>query len=77
MCVVLDVLHTNILFAGKPVPIAKNKTLAMRLTCLVFYALCLLYFRWWIMDFEGPTFTAIDNPAAYSENLFSKVCYNQ
>lgn len=70
---VYNMLQSNILFARKSISIVKYKELAVRLTLLILYAFLLLYFRWWIMDFEGPTFTSIDNPAAYSNSLFSKV----
>lgn len=35
--------------------------------------LVILYYRFKIMNFEGPIFTSIDNPAAYSDSFFTRV----
>lgn len=35
--------------------------------------LTILYFRFWIMNFEGPTFAKIDNPAAFSDHILTRV----
>ncbi|XP_045472634.1 protein O-mannosyl-transferase TMTC4 [Harmonia axyridis] len=40
---------------------------------LVFSGSLILYYRLKIMNFEGPIFTSIDNPAAFSETFFVKV----
>ncbi|KAL3281117.1 hypothetical protein HHI36_004339 [Cryptolaemus montrouzieri] len=40
---------------------------------LVLSAVVILYYRLKIMNFEGPTFTSIDNPAAFSDSRLIKV----
>ncbi|KAK9712179.1 Protein O-mannosyl-transferase TMTC, DUF1736 [Popillia japonica] len=35
--------------------------------------LTILYFRFWIMNFEGPTFAKIDNPAAFSDHILTRI----
>lgn len=45
----------------------------LRLTSLIFAVLVILFYRLKIMNFEGPTFTSIDNPAAYADSVFVRV----
>lgn len=40
---------------------------------LVISGIVILYFRLKVMNFEGPIFTSIDNPASFSESIFVKV----
>lgn len=45
----------------------------LRNVSLMLYGVFLLYFRLKVMNFEGPSFTSIDNPSAFSDSIFSKV----
>lgn len=70
MCFVLEILQLA----------SKNKTdrmIILRCTGLIGACLAIMYFRLWIMAFEGPIFTKIDNAAAYSDNLYTKVKIKQ
>ncbi|KRT79189.1 hypothetical protein AMK59_8650 [Oryctes borbonicus] len=40
---------------------------------LVVAGITILYFRFWIMNFEGPIFAKNDNPAAFAENILIRV----
>lgn len=40
---------------------------------LILPGFIIMYYRFKIMNFEGPIFTSNDNPAAFAESLFSRV----
>lgn len=40
---------------------------------LLFAGITILYFRFWIMNFEGPIFAKIDNPGAFADLLVTRV----
>ncbi|XP_015835523.1 protein O-mannosyl-transferase TMTC4 isoform X1 [Tribolium castaneum] len=45
----------------------------IRTATLVVTGLVILFYRFKIMNFEGPTFTSIDNPAAYADKVFIRI----
>lgn len=55
--------------------ILKNKNVVLRCVGLIFSALIILIVRLSIMCFEGPVFTKFDNPAAFANNLLSRVMF--
>ncbi|KAK9879659.1 hypothetical protein WA026_006722 [Henosepilachna vigintioctopunctata] len=50
-----------------------NLYFILRMLILISSGVIILYCRLKIMNFEGPTFTSIDNPAAFSSNSLIKV----
>jgi hypothetical protein len=45
----------------------------LRIIVLVTTGVVILYYRFKVMHFEGPTFTSIDNPAAYADNFYIRI----
>lgn len=48
----------------------------LKYAVLVIPGFVIMFFRFKIMNFEGPIFTNNDNPAAFAESLFSRVSFN-
>jgi hypothetical protein len=48
----------------------------LRIIVLVTTGVVILYYRFKVMHFEGPTFTSIDNPAAYADNIYIRVKFS-
>lgn len=40
---------------------------------LILPGFIIMYYRFKIMNFEGPIFTSNDNPAAFADNFFTRV----
>ncbi|XP_057669098.1 protein O-mannosyl-transferase TMTC4-like isoform X1 [Diorhabda carinulata] len=49
--------------------------LIVRCSLVLIAGLCIMYYRLEVMNFEGPLFTDMDNPAAYAQNVFTRVMY--
>lgn len=67
MCSVYDIFYTKLL---------KNRfniDFIYRNMGLIVAALTILYFRFWIMNFEGPIFAENDNPAAFADDFITRV----
>ncbi|XP_018569656.1 transmembrane and TPR repeat-containing protein 4-like [Anoplophora glabripennis] len=45
----------------------------VRYMTILLPGIVIMYYRFKIMNFEGPIFTSIDNPAAYSSSLFTRI----
>ncbi|RZB40253.1 DUF1736 and/or TPR 11 domain containing protein [Asbolus verrucosus] len=67
MCVAYDVFFTK--KKKKDWIEVFNTYFILRSIILTITGLAILFYRFKIMNFEGPTFTSIDNPAAYAENV--------
>lgn len=52
-----------------------DKPFLCRFFGLSLAGLGILYFRLKIMNFEGPVFTKIDNPAAFADSLVTRVSF--
>lgn len=74
---VYDAVHSKVLKRNFFTLIFYEKFPFLR-RCIIWGAvgLVLMFFRLYVMNFEGPTFTKIDNAAAYSKNLFSRVSFH-
>ncbi|XP_017779427.1 PREDICTED: transmembrane and TPR repeat-containing protein 4-like [Nicrophorus vespilloides] len=68
-CIVYDFFHTT----GSIKDVINNKSFLYRLLGLVTLGILIMYFRLSVMNFQGPIFTKIDNPAAYTNDTFSKI----
>lgn len=67
-----DILHSK---KGNPkMSLLNNKPFLYRHFLLIIAGFTILFFRFQIMNFEGPIFTKIDNPAAFSDSILIKVC---
>lgn len=49
--------------------------LATRFGLLLLTGIVIMYLRLKIMNFEGPTFSSTDNPAAFSDRILTKVIF--
>ncbi|KAJ8963524.1 hypothetical protein NQ314_005566 [Rhamnusium bicolor] len=45
----------------------------LRYVTIILPGIGIMYYRFKVMNFEGPIFTSVDNPAAYSESLLIRV----
>lgn len=68
---VYDVVHSKLLEEG--FCYRAHHGIIVRTVGLLLAGLTIMYFRLLVMNFEGPTFTSIDNPAAYCDSFFSRV----
>lgn len=50
-----------------------NIYVIIRISITILGTIILLYGRWTVMGRHTPAFKAIDNPAAFSDSLFTKV----
>nr|XP_023017979.1 transmembrane and TPR repeat-containing protein 4-like [Leptinotarsa decemlineata] len=50
-----------------------NFPLILRALKLLVLGLVIMFYRFKVMNFEGPIFTSIDNPAAYAQSIFTRV----
>lgn len=48
----------------------------LRIVILFISFVVILFMRWAVMDFEGPKFQIVDNPAAFNESRTIRVCKN-
>lgn len=46
-----------------------------RTLVLILEGLLMLFFRLWVMNFDGPVFTKIDNPAAFADRFVTRVSH--
>lgn len=53
--------------------VLKERNVVLRCSGLIVSALIILIVRLSIMRFEGPVFTKFDNPAAFADNLLTRV----
>lgn len=47
----------------------------LKYTALITPGFVIMFYRFKIMNFEGPIFTSNDNPTAFAESLFSRVSF--
>ncbi|XP_022919207.2 protein O-mannosyl-transferase TMTC4-like [Onthophagus taurus] len=67
LCSVYDIFYTRIFKNGV------TKRFFFRFSWLLLTGVGIMYFRLWIMNFERPIFAPVDNPASFSNCIFTKV----
>lgn len=50
-----------------------GNTFIVRFIISIIITVLLLWFRYYLMDFQGPTFQQVDNPASFEKNWLTRV----